>query len=173
MSFMKGAHGTLLRGLEDRHYCVHFIEKLNNAQKPRSLYRSQKRQGTKAVLVKSELLCCKERHIVVTYIGREVLCALDSKYTVFQKQAFSQHGVLQMLEHLPIQKFPSTLEWHYKVCAPIWSTMRSKCLSCIQEYHLNWKTIFSLDYNSYRLNIMWKMLMITTKETKQSKMTVQ
>lgn len=39
MSFMKGAHGTLLRGLEGRHYCVHFIEKPNNAQKLRSLYK--------------------------------------------------------------------------------------------------------------------------------------
>lgn len=94
--------------------------------------RSQKRQGTKAVLVKSELLCGKKkkRHIVVTYTGREFLHALDinSQCTGFQKQAFSQHGVLPMLERLPFQKFSPTAAWHYKVCAPIWSTMQYKCL---------------------------------------------
>lgn len=39
MSYIKGTHGTLLRGLEGRHYCGHFIEKSNNAQKPRRLYK--------------------------------------------------------------------------------------------------------------------------------------
>lgn len=143
---------------------------------PDACTRSQKRQGTKAVLVKPELLCCKDRHIVVTYIGKGSLHALDinSKYTGFQKQTFSQHCVLQMLECLPFWKFPPREEWlNYKVCAPIWSTMQCKCLSCFQECHLNWKTIFSLDYNSYRRNITWKMLIIRTKEIKQSKITGQ
>lgn len=39
MSYVKGAHGTSFRVLEGRHYCVHFIEKPNNAHKPRSLYK--------------------------------------------------------------------------------------------------------------------------------------
>lgn len=42
MSYMTGAHGTFLIGLESRHYCVHFIEKPNNAHKPRSLYKVSK-----------------------------------------------------------------------------------------------------------------------------------